>query len=403
VRPPVLLAGDLKGLAIPDARLTRVAIDAAGALTIVRRGRPPEVVAEAGTIDRITPIDAAHLRQRRFVPRVHVGLVVFWSGERPVAAISWSQIWASSSNLFRAEVQRACGLEAVAAALGTVIDAPTDSDLRLARTWDQRDVLTLVDPVVLPARWASSRMALVMVLAFVGMPATGRWWVVLPALALLTPAVMSFHRRRNEFYRLVTTPLDPAGRVAVRPRPPLPTSRMVTINELQVGADDVVLRTEVSEWWLLGPSRDGVRALDVHPERWVFRDVGDRQVLTLSPEAWGDVLPELEHAASQAGIEVRHHPEPFVGPARVDGPRPGTARFYPDDDDVENGDGGANVAAFRHVAVFFVLLASLLSVTRYEWWAIPIVLWALLLVALSVRGVGLHVRWVQNLRRRITV
>jgi hypothetical protein len=405
VRPPVLVAGDFTGLAIPDARSTRVEVDRRGALTLVRRGGPAEVLAEAGVIDRITPIDGSHLPSGRFVPPAHLGLVVFWSGDRRMVAVAWNQVWAASFNLPTVqELRHACGVEAVAQALGAAVEAPTEADVRQARTWGRDDVLTLIDPAVLPPRWAAPGMALLVVLAFAGLPATGAWWVVVPTLALLTGPSLSTRRRRREFRRLVTTPLDPAGRSSVRPSPSGSTSRMVTIHELQIGADDVVLRTEASEWWQLGPRRGGVRTLDVHPEHWILRDVGHRQVLTLSAVAWGDVLPELERACSQAGIDVRHHAEPFLGPvARIDGPRPATARAHPGDDDVENGNGGTTVSTLRQVALFLALLASLLSVTRYEWWAIPIVLWAFALALVSLEAVALHARWVRDLRRPITI
>jgi hypothetical protein len=401
MRPPVLLAGDFRGLAIPDSRGTRLEVDDAGALVLVRREGPPVRLAEPGAIDRVTPIEARHLHPGRFVPPIHVGLVAFWAGERLVAAVSWGQVWASGFNLTLAELQHASGLERVAEALGTVVDAPTPSDLQCARGWGRTDVLTLIEPAVLPARGAAAQSVAIFVLALGTLPATGAWWLQIPALAAVSLPVFRFWRLRREFRRLVTTEPPPGDRVVVRPRPAGPSTRLVLDSSLQVGPQHVVLRHGAAEWWLLGPARRGVSSVDVHPDLWVVRDVGGRQVLTLDATAWGDVAG-FAAACRSAGVDLREVPVPFSGPnRRIDGPRTAAARGWPQGDALVNGDTGLVVSSMRHVAVFLVFLSSLLAITRYEWFATPILLWGVVLVWLSMDGIWRREGWVRSLRRTV--
>lgn len=407
--PAVVRAGRLGGLAIPDARSTRLLVDGTGALVLVRRGGPPQVLAPPGEVCRIVLVGPEHLRPGRFRPLAALGLVVLLRRDAPPLVLSVSELFAPSTVMTGPQVQAATGLEALAAQLGLALEAPTADEVRLARGVRQRDLTSVVDPA-LRARGHTAAAAAAFVLALLALPAEGRWWSVLPVLAVLTWPVVSFWRRRRRFADLVAHPPEPGPRQVVRPRPPSPTSRNLAEMQLQVGTEDVVLVAEGHEWWLPGPALPGpelpgpaagrVRRCVVHPDAVVLADDGDRALLLLDPVVWGPAVADLEEALGAAGVDVRRVPEPWLGAVRAPAGLGPHARRWPlYMDDLLDGAVDPYLPPLLHVASWFVLALAVGAAGRHWPWGLLLAAWAVVLPVLCTWATLLQSRWRRSMRQ----
>lgn len=309
-----LRAGQLGGLAIADARATRVRIED-GDLVLSRADGTRRVLAAAGTVTRISHVPRDEIRHRRFRPPAYDGLVLVWCGDDLATALSVEEWWRPSSNLEGLDLRTAAGFEAVAEALGLVVERATPAEVARARRLRHADLLTARDPAAAP-RSAVPLAALAVVLVFVSMVAvaSGWWWTTLPPLVLLVPLVTGFLRRRQRFAALVGSRPDPGPRRVVRPAPPLPTTANLAEAELQVGEHDLVLVWEGTEWWVPGPAAGGVAKASIHSDLILLSDRRDRLLLPLDAEVWGAATDDLVRALDGAGIAVTRAPHPSLRP-----------------------------------------------------------------------------------------
>lgn len=394
-----LRAGRLGGLAIPDARTTRIVVDETGALRLVRRGGEPQLLAAPGHVDRVVLVGPEHLRPGRFRPMATLGLVLVLRRDAGPLALSVAELLAPSTTMTWPEVQAATGLHAWAQSLGLVLEAPSPEEVRLASRLRQRDVTSLVDPS-LRARGHTAMAAASFVLALLVLPAEGRWWSVLPLLLLLTPPVVSFWRRRLRFADLVGQPPLPGTRRVVRPHPPLPTSRNLAEMQLQVGSDEVVLVAEGHEWWLPGPTAGGVCQGVVHPDAVLLADGAERVLLVLDPEVWGPAVADLEAALRAAGADVRRVPEPWLGVRRAPAGLASHARRWPlYMEDLLDGSVNPYLTPLLHVTSWFALALSVGAAARHWPWGLVLAAWAAALPVLCTWATVLTARWRRSMRQ----
>jgi hypothetical protein len=307
----VLRPGLVGGLAIADARATRVWVDAGGAVRMSRRGGREGEVCAPGTITRLSVVPADAIRARRFVPAARRGLAVLWSGERPLVAINLVELGVDRRYPDDATYRATSGLDAFAEALGLVVEAATPEEVRRARSLGQADLLPLHDPADHP-RWQPAAGALALLLSFLTWPAATvdlEWLAVPLALVCVTPLVLRWRRRRLAAFSLMTAAPDPDGRVVVRPAPPADLRlNTLTETEVQVGDHDVVVRAGGREWWLPGPAAGGVARVLASPDGIVLGDRRDRPYLGLDRRVWGAPAEALLAALREVGAQVEETP-----------------------------------------------------------------------------------------------
>lgn len=406
-RVPELRPGQLGGLGIRDARATRVRVAPDGDLVLERPDGSRVVLCPAGRATRICWVAPEEIRPDRFTPSALRGLVLVWEDERLAAALSLADWWRLGSALSNQDLRATSGLDAVAEALGLVVERADPQEVARARSLRPRDLVVPRDPssaprASLPAAWATLVASFLSVLAVT----EGWWWALaLPFLGLL-PLTLGLLRRRQDFATLVASLPEPRGRRGARPRPARPTTVNLAETELQVDAHDVVLVFEGTEWWLPGPAAGGVVRLDAHPDLVLLRDRRDRVLLALDGELWGAAIEEVVDACALAGIDVRRSPQPSFH-AEPPLPSPAAEGQWPAR--VHHGDDGAvdlqlpvlvNVAATTH------LLGTLLgTVTPDGGDPVRIVACAVgalacaALLALSAHAAALSARWQRRQRR----
>lgn len=127
-----------------------------------------------------------------------------------------------------------------------------------------------------------------------------------PAAALLVPPAVMLALARRRLWRLLEAPPDPEGRTVVALLPDTHDS----FSQLQVCRDDVVIiQAGGAEFWVPGPDRDGVAAVEVYDEDLVMLDRHDRvlpPVLRTADVVSDDAsLARLRVVGEDAGITVR--------------------------------------------------------------------------------------------------
>lgn len=406
-RSPELRPGQLGGLAIRDARATRVRVTPEGELVLTRADASYAVLCPAGEATRVSWVPAEDVRRSRFTPAAHAGLVLVWRDERLAAAFSLADWWRPGSQLDGGDLRAAAGLDALAEALGLVVERARPAEVARARSLRTRDLVTARDPSYAPAG-ARPAAAATLAAAFLSLVAIGAgwWWAVVVPFLGLVPLVLGLLRRRREFATLVASLPDPDGRRAVRPAPPLPTTVNLAEAELQVGPRDVVLAYEGTEWWLPGPAAGGVVRVDVHPDLVLLRDRRDRVLLPLDAELWGSATHEVAEACAAAGLEVRRSPQPSF---RSEPPLPSLASqgHWPIRvDQLDDGGVDLQLPVLLNVAAATHLLGSLLG-TVYPDSGDPLRLAVCLasaagcavVLGLSLRAGLLASRWQRRQRR----
>lgn len=152
------------GLWLPDLDGTRIEIRD-GSLVHTVRGATT-VLAAPAEATRLSVVDLPLRRARRFRPLALRGLLLVWSGERLLIAVNLAEVWDPADGRDDRELRALAGVDALARALGLVIEAATPTEIRLAQRLRQRDVAALHDVAVHPRRRAPLS-ALAAMVAFV--------------------------------------------------------------------------------------------------------------------------------------------------------------------------------------------------------------------------------------------
>ncbi|MBE7324226.1 hypothetical protein IEQ44_06140 [Nocardioides sp. Y6] len=398
-REPVLRAGLFGGLAIPDARETRIWVDERGAVMMRRPGIDPFEVAAPGEVTKVAVAAADQIRERRFTPHARRGLVLLMSESRCVAAFNLVDLGSTARFPDDATFRAINGLDAFADGLGLFVEPADPTEVRLARRLRQRDLLPLRDPRH-NRRWTSALGLAAWVASFLVLPAAGedsplRWPAAALAFALVTVLVWQFHARRRHWLHLVTTPTPADGRQVIRPQPPAElTTKFLARTEVQLGPRDIVIRAAHQERWLPGPEAGGITQVVVGPDHLIFEDHQGRAFVGLQPSVWGPSLEVLLRGLRDLGIGVRESPMhdsrliDYMA-AELDVTAP-----YVITDDYENAsDGSVVVPCLPYLALFLLGLGCvILAAVDFPLGLVTLLPW-LALQALAIRATWTLSHW----------
>ncbi|MBE7324225.1 hypothetical protein IEQ44_06135 [Nocardioides sp. Y6] len=401
-REPVLRPGQFGGLAIPDARETRIWVDERGAVMMRRPGIDPTEVAAPNEITKVAVADATQVNERHFVPWANRGLVLLMSQSRCVAAFNLRDLGSGSPPPFPddATFRAINGLDAFADGLGLFVEPADPAEVRRARRLRQRHLLPLRDPRQNP-RWPTWWGVLACVVCFLALPAIDSgssalgWLTVLAACAVVTPLVWRFHARRRHWLHLVTTPPPADGRRVVRPQPPAEfATAFMAQTEVQVGPRDIVVRAADQERWLPGPAAGGVTHAVVGPRHLVLEDHRGRGLVGLQPSVWGASLDDILRSLHDVGVEVRESSLPDSRRIDYMATELDATQSYVITNDYENASDDSNVAPMLpYVALIVLAIACVvLAAVDFPLGLVPLLPW-LALQALAIRATWTLSHW----------
>lgn len=400
MRAPLVRLGTAAGLAIAEARTSQVYVDSTGALVAERDG-VRRVLCAAGAATRVAYASADQIPMRRFTPWAYRGIVLVRAGDGTATALNVVAYWGLGQNLQEPDILVAAGFSALAEALGLAVEPADASDLEVARSLRRRDLHPVRRPGA--SEWLQFPLGLLAaVLAFFTWPLADAglgWAATLAALLPVGWYVGAFWQRRRRVLALVTTPPAPGSRVAVDPDPAAVTTGRIRDSHLQVGADDVVIRTAGTEWWLPGPSRGGATRLFLHPDTILLADRRDRPLLALERAVWESRIDVIADAFRAGGGDVIHAAEPLSVPVAITAGQD-RARLGVMIDDPDNGAGNLALPVVAHLSAVMLLFGSIAAAIT-EPLAAPLVLGGLACVALACHATWSYSSWMRGQRRPV--
>lgn len=387
MRAPLLVPGVCGGTAIPDARETRVRA-ADGALLLQRPGATEEqVLARAGTVTRVVQV-APEALPRRWRRSPH-GVWAVMSDAGPAAVLDPREWVAHPDALAGRDLRSVSGLEPLAQAVGTTVEAATPEETVLVR---RALPGTLVRPRPdAPGRREDLALCAALVVGFLGMPLSDSWWgTALTTLGLLVaaPAVTALHRRRRAFRQLVTAPLSPDGREVVDSCLGEEWAGL-SRSQLQLGHDHVVHRCRGKEAWVAGPGLGGAVRCVAGADDLAFLDAAERVLLRVDARAFD--ADQVAAACGRAGLAFESTPL-YVGHPSVALGSLTLARADSTMSEVEYGSTTIATPALALCASLLLLVGSLLDL-RWHAAAAVLALASLALLALTTHSWRLLRGW----------
>ena len=329
----VLHPGVRSGLRHPEARHWRISSRGDGAVVVTGVDGTEDVVARPGEVTRAVLVPAADVARRtanRFAPRPFSrtsDVMALLGDERVLVAVLVHAV--HQGRLFGGgadfRLHRATsGIADFALTLGVPLEPATEADVALVNA--SRGVITegpLSDRIVRQRRLH----ALLTV------------WVIVGLIVLATNAeehhgdpgwmsVLTLFTAVPAMWLSVTSFLG-SRRFVAQPRLPHSPTRTEVPNvadaslptwileaQLQIGADDVVLKEYAFEFWVPGPAHGGVVTCVIGWDAILFLDRHRVELLSVPAAMWvGPDDDALRQACNEAGINVEHRPDATLPPS----------------------------------------------------------------------------------------
>lgn len=383
-REPVVWPWHRAGLRVLEARHARLYVDETGALRATDATGKDRVLARPGEVTRVSHIPADVIKVGRYQPNAMRGLVALWAGSRPVVVLNLFNLLLPASRSGVREALAVSGVDAVAEALGLVVEPATEAEIRTARRWHAGELLPELSPPRYK-RWLLLLCLVGLLIAFYVLPASqypvqGSVSAAVAA-GVLAAAVLYRAARVRRLITSLDSPPAAEGRAEFAVDPKWRAIGMMAEARLQVGSDAVVLRLGGSETWVPGPARGGVATCINSGGSLTFRDRHDRVLLAFDQRLFEAQRQAMMTAVRQAGGE-------YVRESRVDlldiALSPNYRHLPVCDADEYELDGGLWAGTFLTIALWVLLLGAFLVGAEHPAES-PLIVLPIVLLAIQIR------------------